>query len=374
MAIFREIPNASDPEVVSGDDRTDVGDVSQGRLMYRRFKQSKLAVAGAFVLIVMYLLAIFAPFLSPNSPTTVYDDWKNAPPSQLTWDGGLAMCDTRQVLNEQDFKWETVTDCDNAKPLEWFSKGPEYKMLWLFETDIHLVTAPEGQRLFFWGADEQGRDVFTRTLYGGQVSLTIGLLGVGIATILATLIGTISGYFAGWVDNVIQRVIEVVTSIPTLPLWATLAALLPNDMPVEWRFFYISLILSLVAWAGLARQVRGKVMGFAGTDYVHAARAAGGGHFRIIVTHMVPNGLSHVIAATMLAIPGAIIAETSLSFLGIGMVEPAVSWGVLLEGAQRINVITTYPWMLIPAIPVILAVTAYQLLGDGVRDAVDPYG
>lgn len=342
--------------------------------MVRRFKQSKLAVGGGLVLIAMYLLTIFASFLSPNDPSTVYDDWKFAPPTELTWDGGLAMCSTRQELNETEFRWETITNCDEPQKLEWFSNGPEYKLLWLFDTDIHLLTAPEGQRLFFWGADEQGRDVFTRTLHGGQVSLTIGLLGVGIATVLATLIGTVSGYFAGWIDNMIQRVIEVITSIPTLPLWATLAALLPNDMPVEWRFFYISLILSLVAWAGLARQVRGKVMSFAGADYVHAARAAGSGHSRIIVTHMIPNGLSHVIAVAMLAIPGAIIAETSLSFLGIGMVEPAVSWGVLLESAQRINVITTYPWMMIPAVPVILAVTAYQLLGDGVRDAVDPYG
>lgn len=379
MAIFREPPTgeetgAAEPTTAKMDQVSDVGNVSQGRLMVRRFKQSKLAVGGGIVLIFMYLVAAFAPFLAPNDPAAVDTDRKFAPPSQFTWDGGLAVCSSKQVLNQEAFTYETVTDCENALPIQWFGKGPEYALFGLFETNIHLMTLPEDNKLLIWGADEQGRDVFSRTLIGGQVSLTIGLLGVGIATVLATVIGTLSGYFSGWVDSVVQRIIEVIMSIPTLPLWATLAAALPRDMPVEERYFYITLILSLVAWAGLARQMRGKVMSYAGADYVHAARAAGSGHFRIIISHMVPNGFSHVIAVAMLAIPGAIIAETSLSFLGIGMVEPAISWGVLLEGAQQVNVFTTYPWMLIPAVPVIVAVTAYQLLGDGVRDAVDPYG
>jgi peptide/nickel transport system permease protein len=204
--------------------------------------------------------------------------------------------------------------------------------------------------------------------------MTIGLVGTAIATVLAAIIGTMSGYFAGITDTIIQRIIEIVSSVPTLPLWATMAAILPRDMSVSERYFFMSIILSLVGWAGLARALRAKVMSYAGSDYVKAARAAGSGHSRIILTHMIPNSVSHIVAVTMLAIPAGIIAETSLSFLGIGMQDPAISWGVLLEDAQDVNVVTTYPWMMIPAFAVIIVVTCYQLLGDGVRDAVDPYG
>jgi peptide/nickel transport system permease protein len=206
------------------------------------------------------------------------------------------------------------------------------------------------------------------------VSLTIGLLGVLIATVLGAIIGTISGYFRGAVDTLIQRFIEVILSVPTLPLWATMAAVLPRDMSVVKRYFLITLVLSLVQWAPLARQVRGKVMAYASADYVAAARAAGSSSPRIIMTHLLPNAMSHIVAVAMLAVPATIIAETSLSFLGIGMLPPAVSWGVLLSDAQQISVVLQYPWMLIPAAPVIIAVTCFLLIGDGVRDAVDPYG
>ena len=373
MAIFREPPQTAESEAPAATDKgTDVGETPQWKLMVRRFKQSKLAVAGGIVLLFMYIIAALAPFISPNDPGKVDTDRNLAPPTQFTWDGGLAMCVSKQV--QRNFRYVTVTDCDNPVKVQWFGKGPEYTMLGFIKSDIHLMAVPEKHKLLLWGADDQGRDVFSRTIHGGQVSLTVGLVGVGIATILATVIGTISGYFAGVADNIIQRIIEIISSVPTLPLWAALAAILPHEMPVAERYFFITLILSLVAWAGLARQVRGKVMAFAGADYVHAARAAGSGHTRIILTHMVPNSISHVIVVAMLAIPGTIIAETSLSFLGIGMLEPAISWGVLLEAAQEVNVVTTHPWMLIPAVAVIVTVTAYQLLGDGIRDAVDPYG
>ncbi|MEQ7125649.1 ABC transporter permease [Actinopolymorpha sp. B11F2] len=353
---------------------SDVGEVSQWRLMARRFKQSKLAVTGGLILLVMYAIALLAPFLSPNDPTAVDSNLKNAAPSKLTWDGGLAICGQTQTLNEENFTFEYKVDCNKASKVEWFGKGYEYKILGLIPSDRHLITAKEPTKLMLWGGDIDGRDVFSRTLAGSQVSLTIGLFGVSVATILAAVIGTISGYFGGLVDNLLQRAIEIILSVPTLPLWATMAAVLPRDMTVTKRYFLITIILSLVAWAGLARQVRGKVMAYSSADYVAAARAAGSGHSRIILTHMVPNSVSHLVVVTMLAIPGTIIAETSLSFLGIGMLPPAVSWGVLLQDAQKIQVVTQYPWMLIPAVAVILAVTCYQLLGDGVRDAVDPYG
>ncbi|HEY8455777.1 MAG TPA: ABC transporter permease [Actinopolymorphaceae bacterium] len=353
---------------------SDVGEISQWRLMARRFKQSKLAVGGGIILLIMYVVALFAPFLSPNDPVAVDTDYKNAAPSKFTWDGGLAICGQTQALNEETFTFEYQTDCSKAVKVQWFGKGFEYKLFGLIPTDRHLMTTPEGAKLLLWGADLDGRDVFARTLEGAQISMTIGLLGVGIATVLAAIIGTISGYFGGIVDNLLQRAIEVILSIPTLPLWATMAAVLPRDMSVTRRFFLMTLILSLVTWAGLARQVRGKVMAYASADYVAAARAAGSGHLRIILTHMVPNSVSHLVVVTMLAIPASILFETSLSFLGIGMLPPAVSWGVLLQDAQKVQVVTQYPWMLIPAAAVILAVTCYQLLGDGVRDAVDPYG
>lgn len=375
----------------------DIGEVSQARLILRRFRRSKLAVTGGVVLLVMYLCALFAHFLSPNHYDEIDSNYQNAAPTSFTWDGGPAICGSTQRLNEEAFSWEYTVDCNKAVPLHFFGKGYRYKLFGLIPTERHIVTvgaqpAPatdpeedllggggDGEqaataKLYLWGADTQGRDVFARTLHGTRISLTVGLVGVLISTVLAAVIGTVSGYFGGFVDSAIQRVIEVILSIPTLPLWATMAAVLPQDLSVVDRYFFITLILSLVVWTNVARQVRGKVMGYAAADYVAAARAAGSGHTRIIFTHMVPNSASHIVVVGMLAVPATIIAETSLSFLGIGMLPPAVSWGVLLQDAQKIQVVSTYPWLLIPALAVILAVTSFQLLGDGVRDAVDPYG
>lgn len=373
----------------------DVGEISQSRLMLGRFRQSKLAVTGGLVLVFMYLCAIFAHFLSPNDYTEIDSNYQNAAPTEFTWDGGPAICGITQKLDEESFSWEYTTDCSKPIPLEWFGQGYEYQLFGLIPVRTHLVTAgkppatssnPEEDllggdkpatgkpKLYLWGADTQGRDVFARTLHGARVSLTVGLFGVLISTVLAAIIGTISGYFGGFVDSAIQRVIEVILSVPTLPLWAAMAAALPQDISVVKRYFFITLILSLVVWTNVARQVRGKVLGYAAADYVAAARAAGSGHTRIIFTHMLPNSASHIVVVGMLAVPATIIAETSLSFLGIGMLPPAVSWGVLLQDAQKIQVVTSYPWLLIPALAVILAVTCFQLLGDGVRDAVDPYG
>jgi peptide/nickel transport system permease protein len=349
----------------------EAAEISQARLMVRRFRQSKLAVGGGILLVFMYLIALFAPFVAPNDPAAVDTNAKFAAPSQFVWQGGPAICGSRQEIKDLEFVY--TTDCESAVRLQFLGKGWSYKLFGLIETDRHLFTADNG-KVLLWGGDSSGRDVFARTVKGAQVSLTIGLVGTAIATFLAMVIGTMSGYFAGVTDTVIQRIIEIVSSVPTLPLWATMAAILPRDMSVSERYFFMSVILSLVGWAGLARALRAKVMSYAGADYVLAARAAGSGHSRIIFTHMIPNSLSHIVAVTMLAIPMGIVAETSLSFLGIGMQDPAISWGVLLQDAQDVNVVTSYPWLLIPAFAVILAVTCYQLLGDGIRDAVDPYG
>jgi peptide/nickel transport system permease protein len=302
----------------------------------------------------------------------VDQDYKFAKPSAWTWSGGPAICPTTQEIDPINITTVYKTDCSKAIPVQFFGKGYDYKLLGFIPTDRHLATVSQG-RLLIFGADGNGRDIFSRMIYGGRISMTIGILGVAIATVLGSIIGTISGYRGGAVDNIIQRFIEILMSIPTLPLWATMAAILPQDMSVGRRYFLMTIILSLVAWTGLARQVRGKVMGYASADYVAAARSAGSSSMRIIGTHLLPNATSHIVAVSMLAVPVTILAETALSFLGIGMLDPAISWGVLLQDASKVDVLQRYPWILIPALAVILCVTCFQLLGDGVRDAVDPY-
>ena len=270
-------------EVVVADSK--VGEISQTQLMYRRFKQSKLAIVSLIVLGLLYLSALLAPFLAPNDPVAVDQAYKYAAPSSLTWSGGPAMCTVKQEIDPVNISTTYVKDCSNPIPLQFFGHGFEYKFLGLIPTDRHLIVAPEGDaKLLLFGADGQGRDIFSRTLYGGRVSLTIGLIGVAIATVLGSVMGTWSGYAGGKTDTLIQRFIEVIMSIPTLPLWATMAAVLSPDMSVTKRYFLMTLILALVAWAGLARQVRGKVMGYAKSDYVSAAKSAGAKSPRII-TH-----------------------------------------------------------------------------------------
>jgi len=215
--------------------------------------------------------------------------------------------------------------------------------------------------------------LLARVLEGSRISLTVGLIGVAIAVVLGSVLGTTSGYLGGGADNVIQRFIELLMSMPTLPLWAAFAAALPQDMSVVQRYFWITIVLSLIGWTSLARQVRGKVLSYRTLDYTLAARLAGASDMRIILTHMVPNAISHIIVVAALAVPASILGETALSFLGLGMLPPAVSWGVLLRDAQQIQVVEQHVWMLIPALAVILAVTCYQFLGDGLRDAADPY-
>ncbi|MFC7621127.1 ABC transporter permease [Microlunatus sp. GCM10028923] len=349
-----------------------VGEIPQWRLMVRRFRRSKLAVVSVIILLFMYLVAAFAPFLSPNDPQAVNPDFKYAAPSAFTLNGGPGICRVTQEIDPVNISTTYVTDCNNPIRVQIFGQGWEYKLFGLIQTDRHLFTVSEGRVLVF-GADGNGRDVFSRTLHGSQISMTIGLLGVAIATVLGSVIGTISGYAGGLTDNIIQRIIEIIMSIPTLPLWATMAAVLPLDMPVTQRYFMMTIILSLVAWTGLARQVRGKVMGYAHADYVAAARSAGSSGLRIVGTHLMPNATSHIVAVAMLSIPATILAETSLSFIGIGMLEPAISWGVLLKDASRIDVLQQFPWLLVPGLAVIIVITCFQLLGDGVRDAVDPY-
>lgn len=361
-----------DHQAAQPSEQSSIGEVSQTRLMVRRFKRSKLAVVSLFILALMYLAAVFAPFLSPNDPAAVDADYKFSKPSTVTFNGGPGVCRVRQKIDPINITTVYTTDCNNPIPIHFFGQGFKYKLLGVIPTDRHLMTVSQGKFLPF-GADSQGRDILSRMIFGSRVSMTIGVLGVIIASILGTIVGTVSGFLRGATDTIIQRVIEIIMSIPQLPLWATMAAVLPQNMSVTRRYLLMTLILSLVTWTGLARQVRGKVMSYSGADYVNAARSAGSSNTRIVLTHLVPNAASHIVAVSMLAVPAAILAETALSFLGIGMLDPAISWGVLLQDASKIDVLQQYPWVLIPALAVILCITCFQLLGDGVRDAVDPY-
>jgi peptide/nickel transport system permease protein len=356
----------------------DVGQLSQFELMRRRFMNSKLSVLGAVMLIVMYLLAIFADFVSPYDPTELDSNHQYAAPTPLTFaNGGLGIYGVKQVLDEVNYQYVYELDPNTVYPIRLFVQGAEYRLFGLIPSRLHLfgVEAPPeaNSKIFIWGGDRQGRDLFSRVLKGGQVSLSIGFLGVAISVAIGSIIGTASGYFGGWLDNITQRVIELIQTFPFISLFVAIAAALPAGMPVLQRFILITVILSFINWTGLSREVRGKVLSYRNNDYSNAAIAAGAGHWWVIRKHMIPNALSHIIVVASFAIPGAIAAETALSFLNLGILPPAVSWGVLLQDAQQVQSVLLYPWLLIPLGAIIVACLCLYLLGDGLRDAIDPY-
>ena len=355
--------------------KQDVGELSQWQLMVRRFMQSKLSVFGGIVVIILYIIVIFADFVAPYHWNDQNPDAIWAPPTKLRFRGGkLGVTGIKTVLNEDTFAWEFVEDPDVFYQIKLFAKGWEYKLFGFIPSQRHLFGVEEPGLVYLWGADKLGRCVFSRVIRGGQISMSIGLIGTLMTLVLGSIIGTTSGYMGGAVDNLIQRGMELISSIPQIPLWVALAGALPQNIPVIQRYFMITIILSLVNWMGLARQVRGKVMAYRSNDYTSAAQAAGAGHGYIILNHMLPNAASHIIVVASLAIPGMIGAETSLSFLGLGIQPPLVSWGSLLRVAQNVTAVLQHPWEMTPAIAVIVAVTCFNFLGDGMRDAVDPYG
>jgi len=345
--------------------RADVGELSQGQLMIRRFMQSKLSVFGGIVIILFYLIVIFADFVAPYYYDQQFSDGIFAPPTKLRFrSGAIGVFGMETVLNQDTFSWEFTEDPNTFYPIRLFARGWDYKLFGLVNTNIHLFGVQDPGRAYLWGADQLGRDVFSRVVRGGQISMTVGLVGVLMQIVIGSVLGTTSGYLGGAVDNLIQRTTELIRSVPQLP----------QDMPIVQRFFLISIILSLVNWVGLARQVRGKVMAYRSADYTSAARAAGAGDMYIILNHMLPNAASHIIVVAALTIPTMIGAETALSFLGLGIQPPAVSWGSLLRVAQNVTAVVLHPWEMMPAVAVIVAVSCFNFLGDGMRDAVDPYG
>lgn len=358
----------------------DAGQWSLSRLIWRRFLRNRLAVAAALVLLSMYLVITFADFFAPYDHLISNEDYVARQPQLLHFfddEGNFHLrpfvYGTTTSLDVQNLDWVHEDNKEEIYPIRFFVHGKPYKLFGLIETDRHLYGVDEPGTIFLLGTDRNGRDMVSRIIFGGRVSLTVGLVGVALTIIFGSILGTVSGYFGGMVDSIIQRITELLMSFPDIALWAALAAALPANVTSIQRFFLITVILSLIGWTGLARQVRAKVMAYREMDYTNAARAAGASHRRIIFIHMLPNALSHIIVVATLAIPGMILAETALSFLGLGILPPAVSWGTLLQDAQTVSVVVKKPWLLFPGLFVIIAVLAYNFVGDGIRDAADPY-
>jgi peptide/nickel transport system permease protein len=372
---------APDQEFVTTQAEEQIAVATQWQLMWWRFRKHKLAMAGSIALIVFYLVTLTADFLAYSDPDASEAQRSLMLPQPINWmDNGKFSPYINGIKGTRDpktFKRVYVTDPETKIPIRFFAKGFEYKWLGFIPSDIHLIGvegAKADETLFIMGTDVQGRDLWSRLMYGTRTSLIIGLASVALSLILGVMLGGISGYYGGVMDTVIQRVIEILRSIPTIPLWMGLAAALPGSWSVTQVYFAITIIISLLGWTELARVVRGRFLSLREEDFVMAARLSGCSRMRIIFRHMVPSFLSHIIAATTLALPAMIISETSLSFLGLGLRPPAISWGVLLQDAQNIQSLAISPWLLIPVIPVIIAVLAFNFVGDGLRDAADPYG
>ena len=350
------------------------------RLMWRKFRKHKLAVAGAVVIVLLYLTALCAPFLSPYDPLSFSTDYPFQPPQRIRLihpQKGFTplhpfVLGYTQSRDPVSLKKTYVPDPSRVYPIRLFVRGYTYKVLGLFPADLHLFGA-EGGRVMLFGADELGRDVFSKIIHGTRISLSIGLIGIAFSFVLGILIGGVSGYFGGAVDTVIQRLIEIIRSFPTIPLWMALTASLPRDWSPLKVYFMITLILSFIGWTGLARVVRGKFLSLREEDFTKAAKLLGAGEFYVIRRHFVPSFASHIIASVTLSIPNMILGETALSFLKIGLRPPVVSWGVLLQEAQNVHTIASAPWLLIPGLFIILTVLSFNFMGDGLRDAADPY-
>ena len=353
---------------------------SQWKLIWRKFRKHQVAKASFAILGLLYLSAIFAGFVSPQQLTSYDSRYTNCPPTKIHFfdqEGRLHLrpfvYGIKMERDLETMRRRYMEDKRVLYPIRFFTGGLEYKFWGIFPTRIHLFEVGEEGAIFIFGTDGMGRDLFSRIVIGSRISLSIGFVGFIISLFLGILIGGISGYFGGFIDGFIQRIIEVLRSFPTIPLWMALSAAIPPEIPVIHVYFYISVILSFLGWTGLARVVRGKFISLREEDFVMAARVAGAGILRVIRTHMVPGFLSYLIVSMTLAIPGMIIAETSLSFLGLGIRAPATSWGVLLQEAQQIQNVALYPWLLIPLLYVIITVLTFNFLGDGLRDAADPY-
>ena len=349
---------------------------SQWQLIWRKFKRNRAAIVGGTVILLFYLAAIFADFLSPYTLEERLTQYSYMPPQGVHFfhQGKLQPFVYKMKTGRDPKTLQKVFEIDksNTIPIQFFFKGKLYKLMGLFPTDIHLFGVTEGP-ICLLGTDSQGRDMLSRVLIGSQLSLSVGLVGVFLSLILGAVLGIASGYYGGWIDDLIQRAIEIVRSFPSIPLWMALTAALPSHWPPLRTYFAITVILSLIGWTWLARQLRGKVLALREEDFVMAARLLGASDAWVIFKHLIPATFSHTIVIATLSMPGMILAESSLSFLGLGLRPPLTSWGVLLKEAQNIQSLVLYPWLLIPGLFVAVSILAFNFLGDGLRDAADPY-
>ena len=351
---------------------------SQWQIMWWKFRRHRIAVISAWILAAFYVSILMSEILAPYNLHTRDARHIYAPPQQLQLfhDGRFAgpfVYGYSMKLDLQTMKRVFKPDETKVQALRFFCRGDEYSFWGLFDARFHLVCPAEGGTFFFFGTDRLGRDVLSRIIYGTRVSLTVGLLGIAVSFIIGIVLGGISGYYGGWVDNVIQRFIEMVRCFPELPLWMALSAALPVNWSPILVYFGITIILGLLDWPGLARAVRSKLLALREEDFAVAAVLMGARPGRIIGRHLLPSFASHLIASATLSVPGMILGETALSFLGLGLRPPVTSWGVLLNEAQNINVVALYPWLMIPVVPVFIIVLAFNFFGDGLRDAADPY-
>ena len=351
---------------------------SQWKLMWWRFKRHRIAVLSAAVLLVLYASVLVSEILAPYGLESRDDRFILAPPQSIHWfhDGhfvGPFVYGFDYRLNMENLRREYTEDPAQVQPIRFFCIGDHYRFWGQIPMNFHAICPAAKGTLFLLGTDRLGRDMLSRIIYGTRISLTVGLIGIAISLMLGMTLGGIAGYYGGLADMLIQRLIEVLRSFPELPLWMALSAALPVDWSPVLIYFGITVILGLLDWTGLARAVRSKLLALREEDFCAAAMLMGASPQRIIRRHLLPSFLSHIIASATLSIPSMILGETALSFLGLGLRPPITSWGVLLSESQNINVVVLYPWLLMPVVPVMLVVLAFNFFGDGLRDAADPY-